>query len=139
MHPAGHPLHRPHSYNAASGKGQVPCRFGVACTRAGCPFAHPDGRGVLPGTFHRGLGIDSVATEGKNRSVTFNTAKPAAAAAAVDGVAKEKDAATAADGQTKEAADLERRVKEVEEMKSAVQNALKEKEEARRKLGVAAN
>lgn len=91
---------------------------------------------MLPGTFHRGLGIDNVATEGKNRSVTFNTAKPAAAAA--DGAAKEKETAVA-DGQTKEAADLERRVKEVEEMKIAVQNALKEKEEARRKVGVAAN
>ncbi|KAL1745049.1 hypothetical protein HDZ31DRAFT_37274 [Schizophyllum fasciatum] len=30
------------------------CRYGAGCTRATCPFQHPEGR-VLPNTFHRGL------------------------------------------------------------------------------------
>ncbi|KAF8738491.1 hypothetical protein AX14_011326 [Amanita brunnescens Koide BX004] len=31
-----------------------PCKFGAACTRATCPYQHPEGR-TLPSTFHRGL------------------------------------------------------------------------------------
>ncbi|KZV92787.1 hypothetical protein EXIGLDRAFT_68080 [Exidia glandulosa HHB12029] len=34
------------------------CRFGSACTRADCTFQHPPDR-VLPGTFHRGLATNT--------------------------------------------------------------------------------
>ncbi|PFH52125.1 hypothetical protein AMATHDRAFT_74420 [Amanita thiersii Skay4041] len=35
-----------------------PCKFGAACTRATCPYQHPEGR-TLPSTFHRGLSTSS--------------------------------------------------------------------------------
>ncbi|EJD40392.1 hypothetical protein AURDEDRAFT_115882 [Auricularia subglabra TFB-10046 SS5] len=72
------PAGRPAAPTAAPSPSRVPCKFGAACTRAGCMFQHPNpnaakpcrfGSGctradcafqhppnrVLPGTFHRGL------------------------------------------------------------------------------------
>ncbi|KAI0687425.1 hypothetical protein BC835DRAFT_1522783 [Cytidiella melzeri] len=83
----------------------TPCRFGAACTKATCPFQHPEGRGVLPSTFHRGLGITggannvSDSTASHNKSVTFNN-------------------------KASTAAQLEKRVKEVEEKKKQAKAAV---------------
>ncbi|KAI0090742.1 hypothetical protein BDY19DRAFT_886920 [Irpex rosettiformis] len=79
----------------------TPCRFGASCTKATCQFQHPEGRGVLPSTFHRGLGIGPETTS-HNKSVTFNTSKTSA--------------------QT--AAEIEKKVKEVEERKSQAKAAV---------------
>lgn len=88
------------------------CRFGTACTKASCPYQHPEGR-VLPSSFHRGLsttgGMVSVKApetgtmnaHSQNKSMTFNkSAGPGSAA------------------------DLERRLKEMEEKKSQAEAAL---------------
>ncbi|KAH0829171.1 hypothetical protein J3R83DRAFT_2682 [Lanmaoa asiatica] len=91
------------------------CRFGAACTRAACPFQHPEGR-VLPTSFHRGLSTNgplvSVPTPetgsmsgSVHRSMTFNV--PNKGAGTTDNV-KEK---------------LEKRIKELEATKKAVQDA----------------
>jgi nuclear polyadenylated RNA-binding protein NAB2 len=75
----------------------TPCRFGSGCTRASCPFQHPEGR-VLPTTFYRGLSGDqvvnvkapetgSIGQPSHNRSMTFNAgagAKPAATESAYE-------------------------------------------------------
>ncbi|GJE91411.1 hypothetical protein PsYK624_075610 [Phanerochaete sordida] len=96
---------------------QQPCRFGTACTRATCPYQHPEGR-VLPTTFHRGLsasgGLTNVSsTEGSaqshNKSVTFNNTGKAAA-----------------NGAGQSAAELEKKVKELEEKKAQAQQAVSE-------------
>lgn len=87
----------------------TPCRFGAACTKATCPFQHPEGRGVLPTTFHRGLGTSgglvnvsgSESGSSHNKSVTFNATKTNATAA-----------------------ELEKKVKEMEEKKNQAQAAV---------------
>ncbi|EKM53415.1 uncharacterized protein PHACADRAFT_211115 [Phanerochaete carnosa HHB-10118-sp] len=101
-----------------------PCRFGTACTRATCPFQHPEGR-VLPTTFHRGLsasgGLVTVSTpetgsmgaHSHNKSVTFNN-----------------PAKTGANGAASSAAELEKRVKEVEEKKAQALQAVAQAEAA---------
>ncbi|KLO17624.1 hypothetical protein SCHPADRAFT_994144 [Schizopora paradoxa] len=65
------------------------CRFGAGCTRAACPFQHPQGR-VLPTTFHRGLSTNTPATQvpvpetgsigaaSPHKSVVFNKSTPLA-------------------------------------------------------------
>ncbi|GBE81051.1 hypothetical protein BKA93DRAFT_812046 [Sparassis latifolia] len=95
-----------------------PCRFGTACTRATCPFQHPEGR-VLPSTFHRGLSTHSpmvnistpeagsMSTPSPHKSITFNKS-------AIGGTA----------------AELEKKVKEMEEKKIQAEKAVAEAEAA---------
>lgn len=92
-----------------------PCRFGAGCTRATCPFQHPEGR-VLPNSFHKGLSSSapvinvhtpetgSIGGPSPHRSVTFNK------------------------GNTAE--ELEKRMKELEERKSQAEAAVKRAEAA---------
>ncbi|KAI8973965.1 hypothetical protein BD414DRAFT_468531 [Trametes punicea] len=89
-----------------------PCRFGAACTRATCPFQHPEGR-VLPSTFHRGLSTSgglvnvlnpeagSIGAPSPHKSVSF----------------KKPDGANGT-------AELEKKVKEMEERKNEAQKAI---------------
>ena len=82
----------------------VPCKFGTACTRATCPYQHPEGR-VLPSSFHRGLA--PAAADGApspHKTVTFK--RP--------------------DGTPTTAAELERQVKEMEARKSEAEKAIKQ-------------
>ncbi|KAI0767061.1 hypothetical protein C8Q74DRAFT_1354926 [Fomes fomentarius] len=91
----------------------IPCKFGAACTRATCTYQHPEGR-VLPTTFHRGLSTSSptvnvptpetgsIGSASHNRSVTFK--RP--------------------DGTPTTAAELERKVKEMEERKTEAQKRI---------------
>ncbi|KAH9855977.1 hypothetical protein C2E23DRAFT_773433 [Lenzites betulinus] len=102
----------------------TPCRFGTACTRATCSFQHPEGR-VLPSTFHRGLGASgglvnvptpetgSIGAPSPHKSMSFKKA---------DGAGDE--AAKASTPASSSAADLEKRVKEMEERKSEAQKAI---------------
>ncbi|CCL99187.1 uncharacterized protein FIBRA_01202 [Fibroporia radiculosa] len=96
----------------------TPCKFGTACTRATCPFQHPEGR-VLPSTFHRGLSTTaplvsvqtpeagSMSSQSQHRSVVFN---------------KSTTSATAAE--------LEKKLKEMEEKKSLAEKAVAQAEAA---------
>ncbi|RPD71878.1 hypothetical protein L226DRAFT_525021 [Lentinus tigrinus ALCF2SS1-7] len=91
----------------------IPCKFGAACTRATCQYQHPEGR-VLPTTFHRGLATTgpmvnvpnpeagSMGSQSHHKSVTFK--RP--------------------DGTPTTAAELEKKVKEMEERKTAAQKAI---------------
>ncbi|KAI0827944.1 hypothetical protein BC628DRAFT_1317663 [Trametes gibbosa] len=100
------------------------CRFGTACTRAACSFQHPEGR-VLPSTFHRGLGATgglvnvptpetgSIGAPSPHKSMSFKKAEGAGDEAA-------KTSVPAAS----RAADLEKRVKEMEERKNEAQKAI---------------
>ncbi|CDO78234.1 hypothetical protein BN946_scf184608.g4 [Trametes cinnabarina] len=104
------------------------CRFGAACTRATCPFQHPESR-VLPSTFHRGLqttgGMVKVSTPeagsmgapSPHKSVSFNK-KPDGANGAASGDGRRRLSASAS------AADLEKKVKEMEERKNEAQKAI---------------
>lgn len=103
------------------------CRFGAGCTRATCPFQHPEGR-VLPGTFHRGLSATgpivnistpptgSMGAPSHNRSVTFNNAGSGAASsrASTEGLS--------------EKVQLEKKMKELEDKKSEAEKKVKEAE-----------
>jgi len=103
--------HPPRPSNTAS---STPCRFGSACTRATCPFQHPEGR-VLPSTFHRGLSTTapmvnvstpetgSMGGQSQHKSVTFNKTN---------------------------AANLEKKLKEMEEKKSQAEKAVAQAEAA---------
>ena len=83
----------------------MPCKFGTACTRATCPYQHPEGR-VLPSSFHRGLGPGpaGAAEASPHKSVTFK--RP--------------------DGTPTTAAELERQVKEMEARKNEAEMAIKQ-------------
>lgn len=84
---------------------------------------------MLPSTFHRGLGVaggltnvatpetGSIGAASHNRSMTFNAAKPGAAAANGSAAAQS-------------AAELEKKVKEVEEKKLQAQQAVAEAQAA---------
>nr|VWP00055.1 Amidohydrolase family protein [Ganoderma boninense] len=99
---------RPSSHHSS-----VPCKFGAACTRSTCPYQHPEGR-VLPTAFHRGLATTggminvpapdtgSIGAPSHHKSVTFK--RP--------------------DGTPTTAAELEKKVKEMEERKSEAQKAI---------------
>lgn len=127
--------HGAHGGMTGGAQSTVPCRFGASCTRATCPFAHPEGRGVLPGTFHRGLGLGAGTTDGTgaspHRSVTFNKPAPPVNAAPKGKEEVKADGVDSKDATAKETAkDLERRVREVEERKNAVERQVKEAEAA---------
>ncbi|KZT72321.1 hypothetical protein DAEQUDRAFT_686029 [Daedalea quercina L-15889] len=104
-----------HPSRAPSNASSIPCKFGTACTRANCPFQHPEGR-VLPSTFHRGLSTTSpiekvptpqtgsIGAPSHNKSVTFN--------------------------KSQSAAELEKKVKEMEEKKNEVEKAVAQAEAA---------
>ncbi|EJF57536.1 hypothetical protein BD309DRAFT_970550 [Dichomitus squalens] len=99
---------RPSSHHAS-----IPCKFGTACTRVTCPYQHPEGR-VLPTSFHRGLTTSgglvnvpspetgSIGAQSHHKSVTFK--RP--------------------DGTPTTAAELEKKVKEMEERKNEAQKAI---------------
>ncbi|KAH9944768.1 hypothetical protein B0H21DRAFT_745748 [Amylocystis lapponica] len=109
--PYFHPTPRP-EHKAPSA---VPCRFGAACTRASCVFQHPEGR-VLPSTFHRGLSTSaplvsvqtpetgSMGGPSPHRSITFN--------------------------KTGSAAQLEKKLKDMELKKSEAEKAVAQAEKA---------
>jgi nuclear polyadenylated RNA-binding protein NAB2 len=89
----------------------TPCRFGTGCTKANCTFSHPPGR-VLPNTFIRGIDgnkavtitapqTGSIGTQGMNKSLKFSDADKAASAAAAA------------------RADLEKKMRDLEERKKA--------------------
>ncbi|OBZ69998.1 hypothetical protein A0H81_10439 [Grifola frondosa] len=96
-----------------------PCRFGAACTRATCPFQHPEGR-VLPSTFHRGL-----STTGP----LVNVSTPEAGSMNVPSPHKSV-VFKKSDGAGKSAAELEKKVKEMEEKKSLAEKTIAEAEKA---------
>ncbi|TFK51093.1 hypothetical protein OE88DRAFT_1808583 [Heliocybe sulcata] len=111
-----------HPPRPASDKGHFAqqCRFGSGCTRATCPFQHPEGR-VLPNSFHKGLSSSapmvsvqapetgSIGAPSPHKSVMFNkTSTPTP---------------TTAEG-------LQKRMKELEEMKSQAEAAIKQSEAA---------
>jgi len=90
----------------------APCRFGSGCTRANCTFQHPPGR-VLPNTFIRGVEgskavnivappTGTIGAHGMNKSLKFNDADKATSAAAAA------------------RADLEKKMRDIEERKKAV-------------------
>lgn len=103
------PYQHPHRQGAQA------CRFGAACTRATCTFQHPEGR-VLPNSFHRGLsatgGLSTVANPetgsigqpSPHKSVTFNRS-------------------ASGTGNATKATELEKKIKEMEEMKNKVAQA----------------
>ncbi|KAI0645234.1 hypothetical protein C8Q79DRAFT_911627 [Trametes meyenii] len=119
-----HPARQP-----ASGHFAQPCRFGAACTRATCPFQHPEGR-VLPTTFHRGLSTSgglvnvpnpetgSVGAPSPHKSMSF---KKADGTNGADTAAK---VGTIGTGAGSSAADLEKKMKEIEERKNEAQKAI---------------
>lgn len=98
-------------HNVAS----IPCKFGTACTRSNCPYQHPEGR-VLPSSFHRGLSATgpiekvptpqtgSIGSASYNKSVTFN--------------------------KSQSAAELEKKLKDMEEKKNAAEKAVARAEAA---------
>ncbi|CAL1711349.1 unnamed protein product [Somion occarium] len=97
-----------------------PCRFGAGCTRANCTFQHPEGR-VLPTSFHRGLsttgGLVTVSTP---ETGTIGAPSPHKSV---------KFTRTPSSGGTS-AAELEKRVKEMEEKKSQAEAAVAQAEAA---------
>lgn len=121
-----------HPARQQAGHFATPCRFGAACTRASCPFQHPEGR-VLPTTFHRGLApsgglvnvptpeTGSIGAPSPHKSVSFKKADGA------NGNGGEVDAAkagAATPSASSSAADLEKKVKEMEERKNEAQKAI---------------
>ncbi|KAI0359628.1 hypothetical protein OH77DRAFT_1472978 [Trametes cingulata] len=116
-----HPARQP-----ASGHFAQPCRFGAGCTRATCPFQHPEGR-VLPTTFHRGLATTggmvnvptpetgSMGAPSPHKSMQFNRKADGAGANGTD---------AAKAGGASSAADLEKKVKEMEDRKNEAQKAI---------------
>ncbi|KAI6046459.1 hypothetical protein EDC04DRAFT_3006885 [Pisolithus marmoratus] len=87
-----------------------PCRFGSACTRAACPFQHPEGR-VLPSTFHRGLGA---------HAPVVNVTTPPAGSI---GVPSPHRSMTFNKGTGNVKEKLEKQIKEIEAQKKAVAEA----------------
>ncbi|KAI6009844.1 hypothetical protein EDC04DRAFT_2871336 [Pisolithus marmoratus] len=87
-----------------------PCRFGAACTRAACPFQHPEGR-VLPSTFHRGLGA---------HAPVVNVTTPPAGSI---GVPSPHRSMTFNKGTGNVKEKLEKQIKEIEAQKKAVAEA----------------
>ncbi|KAI0653506.1 hypothetical protein C8Q70DRAFT_937612 [Cubamyces menziesii] len=118
-----------HPARQAAGHFAQPCRFGAACTRATCQFQHPEGR-VLPTSFHRGLATTgglvnvpnpetgSMSGASPHKSMTFKKSDAAGANGA--------DTKTGAGGMSasSSAADLEKKVKEMEERKNEAQKAI---------------
>ncbi|KAI0036150.1 hypothetical protein K488DRAFT_41726 [Vararia minispora EC-137] len=108
QHPPSHPLSK-----AASVSSQ-PCRFGAACTRTTCQYQHPEGR-VLPTSFHRGVSTNaplvnvptpqtgSMSAPSPHKSVVFNSGSKA---------------------------DIERKIKELQEEKSRAEQKVKAAEAA---------
>ncbi|KAI0753101.1 hypothetical protein C8Q80DRAFT_1150088 [Daedaleopsis nitida] len=91
----------------------VPCKFGAACTRATCTFQHPEGR-VLPTSFHRGL-----STSGSSVSV------PSPETGSMTGPRPNKSVTwKRPDGTPTSAAELEKKVKEMEAQKMEAQKAI---------------
>ncbi|KAH6913936.1 polyadenylated RNA binding protein [Coprinopsis sp. MPI-PUGE-AT-0042] len=85
-----------------------PCRYGTACTRANCTFQHPPGR-VLPGTFHRGLSTNG-------GMVNIATPEPGS----MGGASHNKSVTF------NNPASMKERLKEIEEKKAAMQKAVEE-------------
>ncbi|KAL1941474.1 hypothetical protein VTO73DRAFT_7291 [Trametes versicolor] len=126
---AGCTFSHPPRQQQTGGHFAQPCRFGAACTRASCPFQHPEGR-VLPTTFHRGLApsggmvnvptpeTGSIGAPSPHKSMSFKKADGAGEADAA--AAKAVSPPTASSS----AADLEKKVKEMEERKNEAQKAI---------------
>jgi hypothetical protein len=92
------------------------CRFGTGCTRAACTFQHPPGR-VLPNTFNRG--IDG------SKAVTI-TAPPTGSiggAQTLNKSLKFSDADKAATAAAAARADLEKKMREIEDRKKSATTA----------------
>ncbi|KAM5530480.1 hypothetical protein V8D89_015864 [Ganoderma adspersum] len=98
---------RPSSHHSS-----VPCKFGAACTRSTCPYQHPEGR-VLPTAFHRGL-----ATTGGMSNV------PAPETGSIGASHHKSVTFKRPDGTPTTAAELEKKVKEMEERKNEAQKAI---------------
>ncbi|KAF9071643.1 hypothetical protein BDP27DRAFT_1391537 [Rhodocollybia butyracea] len=94
----------------------VQCRFGTACTRATCQFQHPPGR-VLPTTFHRGLSENGP-------MVTVKTPEPGS----MGGPSPHRSATFNTGAGIKEK--LEKQMKEIEEKKSRAEQAVRDAQAA---------
>lgn len=97
------------------------CRFGAGCTRAQCAFQHPEGR-VLPSTFHRGLAptgpIVSVPTPETGSMGSSQHRSVTFNNASTNAAAKER---------------LEKQMKEIQEKKTEAEKAVKDAEAAANK------
>ncbi|KAH9922064.1 uncharacterized protein B0H18DRAFT_1105731 [Fomitopsis serialis] len=98
-----------HPSRAPSNAASIPCKFGTACTRANCPFQHPEGR-VLPTSFHRGL------------SATGPIETIPAPQTGTMGASSHHKSMTFNKSQS--AAELEKKVKEMEEKKTEAEKAV---------------
>lgn len=95
------------------------CRFGAGCTRATCPFQHPEGR-VLPSTFHRGL---------SNSAPLVNVQTPEAGSMGGPSPHRSVTFNSPSSGLGVKAK-LEQQMKEIEEKKSQAEKAVKDAEAA---------
>ncbi|KJA28907.1 hypothetical protein HYPSUDRAFT_128369 [Hypholoma sublateritium FD-334 SS-4] len=97
------------------------CRFGAACTRAQCSFQHPEGR-VLPSTFHRGLAptgpIVSVPTPETGSMGSSQHRSVTFNNASTNAAAKER---------------LEKQMKEIQQKKTEAEKAVRDAEAAANK------
>ncbi|PVF93992.1 hypothetical protein CPB86DRAFT_789508 [Serendipita vermifera] len=75
-------------------KASIPCKFGIHCTRVDCQFSHPPGR-VNPASF-KGLGGTSEKPHA-NRSMRFNTSAPEFVPKAAGGTGNTESATPGAD------------------------------------------
>ncbi|TFY65452.1 hypothetical protein EVJ58_g1970 [Rhodofomes roseus] len=110
-----------HPSRAPSNASAISCKFGTACTRANCSFQHPEGR-VLPSTFHRGL-----STTGAVESVPTPQAGTMGAASHHKSMTFNK---------SQSAAELSKKVKEMEEKKNEAAKAVAQAEAAARQEGL---
>lgn len=109
-----------HPTRPSTNSSTTPCRFGAACTRANCPFQHPEGR-VLPGTFHRGLSTSAP---------MVNVKTPETGSMTGPGANQSHNRSVTFNNSKTRAAELEKKVKEMEDKKNEAEKAVAQAEAA---------